>query len=645
MIPVTRPDAAQATTDVPRALPVLAALVTLVVTELIRSSGPLLDMAFTQGVTAAAGSALLTYAAPGVIALALVVATRRAAPGTAILVAVVLLGVGRLVAQGLTAGARFGVGLLTVAIGIAVLTMVVALLAGRPGGGRAAAAAVAAGIAGSIGVHLALSTWDAYWRPGVLGWAVAVVVVAATVVTAGLLRATALAPGTRAGRVWTLGPVLGLAVMVLANPAFLAAQADVPVAAAGAALGAGWLLAALAARDPGPWAAGWNRWAAVAGFPLLVAALALTTTPVALLPALALPLVAAEVMAQALEPHTRKPPRTAWVAGASALVGLGVILPLLVYQLDYDVPLGFPNWIVLVVAALVAGTGTLRTLTPAPDSASAARPPSVPVLAAGALVLVGVVVGTVDATATARALEHAGPPPDELTLVSWNLHYGVDPAGDVSLEEIARTIAEHEPDVVALQEVSRGWVMGGGVDMATWLAQRLDMHLTFAPAADRQFGNAVLTARPHEGATVIELPYGDGPQHRSAITVDVDAGGTVVRLTSVHVQHRAANTPNRLDQLRTVRAAESSAAAWVLAGDINAEPGSVEIDLLTADMVSALDVAGDPAALTHPSVDPQVRIDWVLGRGVTFTMAAVLDDALASDHLPLVVSLRPTDAG
>ena len=618
-------------------------------TELIRSSGPLLDMAFTQGVTAAAGSALLTYAAPGVIALALVVATRRAAPGTTILVAVVLLGVGRIVAQCLTAGARFGVGLLTVAIGIAVLTMVVTLLAGRPGGGRAAAAAVAAGVAGSIGVHLALSTWDAYWRPGALGWAVTVVVVAATVVTAALLRAGTLAPGMRAGRVWTLGPVLGLTVMVLANPAYLAAQADVPVAAAGAALGAGWLLAALASRDPGPWPAGWNRWPAVAGFPLLVAALALTTTPIALLPALALPLVAAEVTAQALEPHTSRPPRTGWVAGASALVGVGVILPLLVYQLDYDVPLGFPNWIVLVVAALVAGTGALRTVVPeparAPGPASAARQAPAPVLAAGILVLVGVVVGTVQATATARALEQAGPAPDELTLVSWNLHYGVDPAGDVRLEEIARTIAEHEPDVVALQEVSRGWVMGGGVDMATWLAQRLDMHLAFAPAADRQFGNAVLTARPHEGTTVIELPYGDGPQHRSAISVDVDAGDMVVRVTSVHVQHRAANTPNRLDQLRTVQDVESSATSWVLAGDINAEPGSVEIDLLTADLVSALDVAGDPAALTHPSVAPQVRIDWVLGRGVTFTRAVVLDNALTSDHLPLVVSLRPTDAG
>lgn len=123
------------------------------------------------------------------------------------------------------------------------------------------------------------------------------------------------------------------------------------------------------------------------------------------------------------------------------------------------------------------------------------------------------------------------------------------------------------------------------------------------------------------------------------------AGGPI-RITSVHLQHREENTPTRLDQIATLLAAEGDAPLAVIAGDLNAEPGWPEIELLTRDngWLSAQDVAGDPAALTSPSNDPQDRIDWVLGRGVTFLGAEVRGDAFSSDHLPLVVILRPDGA-
>jgi endonuclease/exonuclease/phosphatase family metal-dependent hydrolase len=234
---------------------------------------------------------------------------------------------------------------------------------------------------------------------------------------------------------------------------------------------------------------------------------------------------------------------------------------------------------------------------------------------------------------------------DQVTLMSWNLHYGVDPAGDVNLEQIARTIEAQHPSVVTLQEVSRGWVMGGGADVATWLADRLGMRMSFAPAADSQFGNAILTSLPHDAVEALDLPYGAGPQERSALSVDVLVAGGPLRVTSAHLQHRDENAPTRLDQLDALVAAEGDAPVSVVAGDFSAEPGWPEIALLTdgAGYVSAVDVAGDPAALTSPSTDPWQRIDWVFGHGVTFVQAQVLTDALSSDHLPIVVELRLGD--
>ncbi len=56
------------------------------------------------------------------------------------------------------------------------------------------------------------------------------------------------------------------------------------------------------------------------------------------------------------------------------------------------------------------------------------------------------------------------------------------PGGD-ALEEMAKVIEAEDPDVIALQEVSRGWVVNGSVDMLAWLSQRLDMDYVWGPAA------------------------------------------------------------------------------------------------------------------------------------------------------------------
>nr|WP_225224991.1 endonuclease/exonuclease/phosphatase family protein [Cellulomonas sp. JH27-2] len=259
------------------------------------------------------------------------------------------------------------------------------------------------------------------------------------------------------------------------------------------------------------------------------------------------------------------------------------------------------------------------------------------VLALAALVPVG--VSTTGPDVPARA------PSDTPTILTWNLHYGVSPGTAVDLEGIARTIAAQHPDVVTLQEVERGWIFGGGTDMATWLANRLGMTMRFAPAADRQFGNVILSRSALAHVVVHPLPYGAGPQNRSALSATmVTRDGSALRVTSVHLQHRQENTPTRLDQLDTLLADEPVDGPSLVAGDLNAEPGWPEIDLLEgAGWVSAVDSAGDPDALTSPSDDPNARIDWIFGQQVTFDQMEVLTTPRQSDHLPVVA--RATPAG
>src|SRR3954451_4552997 len=172
------------------------------------------------------------------------------------------------------------------------------------------------------------------------------------------------------------------------------------------------------------------------------------------------------------------------------------------------------------------------------------------------LVLPALVLAAVGLVALSTPSVPARTADDDLTLVDWNLHYGVSPLTGVDLEDIATTIEAQHADVVTLQEVERGWIFGGGADMATWLSRRLGMTIHFAPAADRQFGNAVLSRSGLSDVAIHELPYGDGPQRRSALATTVTTPSGPLRVTSVHLQHRKSNTETRLDQLAALTAAE-----------------------------------------------------------------------------------------
>lgn len=629
----------------------LVAALVVATLELVRASGPLLDQAFASGVVTVGVTALATYAAAGLVAVALLLTTRTSGgvpSGRTVVAGAAVLAVLRLVLQGVDGDVRYWLGLAAAAWAVGVLVLAVAFVAGRPSGSRQAAFGVLLGCALSAGLQVLLGSWDAVWRSSWVGWVVAAVVAAAP------LASLRVAPGgsgagtpatSRPRRLWAVGLLVAIAVMVGANPAFVASQAGVALGWAGLAVVAASTLGAWLLLRPDRWP-GALRVTAAALVVVAVAVAVLAPGIAALVAVVVLDAVVGIVVVGMLSVRRPAPLGTWRAAGAAALAGLGVIVPLLGYMVDYDVPLPFDNAYVLVAAAAGLAVTGLHHRTPGsgapvlPDLRQPARVRTSRLLLVPPVVLglVGLATATTSTTGADVPERAAG---DELTVVSWNLHYGVSPFGGVDLEGAAATIAAADPDVVLLQEVERGWVLGGGADMATWLARRLDMTVRYAPAADRQFGNAVLARSELTDVVVTDLPYGAGPQERSALSATVTtAAGEPVRVTSVHLQHRAENTPTRLDQLATLLAAEPVTGPTVVGGDLNAQPGWPELELLTdAGWVSAVDAAGDPGALTSPSDDPVERIDWVLGQGVTFTAAEVLTDVTTSDHFPLVVRL------
>jgi endonuclease/exonuclease/phosphatase family metal-dependent hydrolase len=236
----------------------------------------------------------------------------------------------------------------------------------------------------------------------------------------------------------------------------------------------------------------------------------------------------------------------------------------------------------------------------------------------------------------------AEPSRSSVRLMTWNVKYGRDDArGIANPRQIAEAIANAKPDVVVLQEVSRGWAIGGGIDVAEFLSRELGMAYYWAPAADNQFGNLLLTNREVTGIQVGRLPFGQGPMERSYLraTVQINAASQI-DLVTTHLTHRKQNTPTRLAQIDTILRTEP----MVLAGDLNFWPSWDESrSFIRAGYRSAQDVTGHSDEWTSPTNKPTNRVDWIYGTSqVAFSDFAILTEVTASDHFPLIVTVTRT---
>ena len=276
---------------------------------------------------------------------------------------------------------------------------------------------------------------------------------------------------------------------------------------------------------------------------------------------------------------------------------------------------------VLALATLVAPTPLVR-LGPPLAAAAAAVAVAVPLFAFLA----------------APGTPEPQPPKVTFRLMTYNVHQGFNAGQIPSLDDIVATIAHESPDVLVLQEVVRGWMIDEQHDVLSVLAQRLEMYYTFLPTIGDLYGNAVLSKYPME--VTKRVPYAPGPtmrnQPRGALFVRI--GDLLV--VGTHLDHTSDGTFVRQDQVRTILREVGDAKAVVVAGDLNAEPGDIEIRLL--DQAGYQDL-GQSAGPTTTGDEPPKRIDYVWGIGVVGAQAHTTpENNLSSDHRGLVVNITRT---
>ncbi len=226
-------------------------------------------------------------------------------------------------------------------------------------------------------------------------------------------------------------------------------------------------------------------------------------------------------------------------------------------------------------------------------------------------------------------------------LMTYNVHQGFDAGQVPSLDALTETISREAPDVLVLQEVVRGWVIDQQHDVLSVLAERLGMQYVWQGNIGDLYGNAILSRMPM--TDVRRVPYVKEPavrhQQRGALLVRI--AGVLVIVT--HLDEHADASDVRQRQVRELLRAWDGASPAIIAGDLNAPPASLEMDLLAQSGFSDLALQAGADEGTFPSEKPERRIDYVWGIGMSGSQAHTVAST-ASDHRAVVVNVMRVSA-
>lgn len=235
--------------------------------------------------------------------------------------------------------------------------------------------------------------------------------------------------------------------------------------------------------------------------------------------------------------------------------------------------------------------------------------------------------------------------PQEIRVISYNIHHGEGTDGRIDLERIAQRLMSEKPDLVAVNEVDQGTNRTHKIDMPAELARLTGMTAIFEKNIDYDgglYGNAVLTRLPVRRHKNHKLPSNYKGEQRGVLEIELGAEDEQepILFLATHLDYRPDDTERRwsVQKIAEILKDRSEVPA-ILAGDLNASPDSQ----VMAEFAKTWKRANDQDLKTFPSANPDKQIDYILVRPADrwqVVETRVLEEPVASDHRPVLAVLR-----
>jgi endonuclease/exonuclease/phosphatase family metal-dependent hydrolase len=508
--------------------------------------------------------------------------------------------------------------------------------------------ALLAGLTLDAALHGAFLTFDLIWQRGPIP-AILILGLAAIQVPAlrALLADTPPHPAPREasfGAVlpWlAFGPFLFLQLVFFQNPARLAALTGWSLPAAFAGVLASHLLGLTLAASWEPRRAAKGLlglallaalWPWVVISPLATAGLLVIGQSISAILLAAILRGLGQAVGRAQSPQNTALRRTTLIHGAGAVLLVGLLFA---YYVTFDLPVPYE------AAWLPLGAGLAVILAGLNGQAVAIKHADMRRWGAAWLLLLlpALLWLTTPAANPATAA-------NTIRVMNYNLHNGFNTGGALNIDALAGVLEAQQPDIIMLQEVSRGWVVNGSLDAFNWLARRLKYpYAYFTPSSDALWGMAILSRYPIVHAEDHPMPPRSLPLKRSFTYAQIDTGQTQpLHVINAHYHHLEKDSAIRMAQTQTVLdfLAGRDLTQFILTGDLNATPDASEImGLYQRDFVDVVTHAGLTPGYTYPAAGPTRRLDYILISPDLAATNVVIPSAATSDHLGIAATIAP----
>ena len=230
-------------------------------------------------------------------------------------------------------------------------------------------------------------------------------------------------------------------------------------------------------------------------------------------------------------------------------------------------------------------------------------------------------------------------------VLSFNIYHGATTKDDFDLDLIAKVIIDANPDLVALQEVDFKTNRAKKYDLATELGWRTKMAPLFGKAMDfdsGEYGEGILSKYTFLQTRIVALPFTPPNEPRAALEVIIVLPSQdTIAFISTHLDHLK-DEKDRVAQVRKINDVFSSNKfPTILAGDLNAQPGSTPINILEENWSSSHNKENPKP--TYPSDNPRIKIDYVMTYPKNMwkvLKTEVIQNSIASDHCAYLVTLE-----
>lgn len=244
----------------------------------------------------------------------------------------------------------------------------------------------------------------------------------------------------------------------------------------------------------------------------------------------------------------------------------------------------------------------------------------------------------------------------KLSVLQWNTWYNED------IHNVSKLLAELNPDVICLQELTIGYPDQTVVDTPAHIAQALGYHayhaevpiestdgskITLAngifsrfPIVDKRF---VWINEPKQGG-------GYNDEYRVYVEVGIDIGEKVLHVGTTHMSytHRFEATPEKTAETnRLLAELEKQSANFVFTGDLNMPPETAGIKSILNMLSNAGPDFGQKTWTTKPFAyngfeanTLDWRLDYVFTTPDVRALSSQIINSEYSDHLPVWVDIE-----